>query len=150
LVGVIFPGMKNRLLLLTIVLSMGVCAGGQETGTVHFYRYKQYMGSALRPSVYCDDLRVGRIENGRYLDVKVPAGAHTFYAEDKQAGAIVMIETGKEYFFRTDLQTGFWKGHFRLTIVMPEQGKFDLPKLKPSESAENIQEVPQKTAEKQP
>ncbi len=75
--------------------------------TVHFYRYKQYVGSALRPSVYCDGAELGRIDNGRYLDVKISAGPHTFYSEDKQAGAVMTLEPGKDYFLRTDLQEGF-------------------------------------------
>jgi len=82
--------------------------------------------------------------------VKIPAGSHTFYSEDKQAGAVVDIEPGKEYFFRTDLQTGFWKGHFRLTMVMPEQGKFDIAKLKPSESTESKHELPVDGAFREP
>jgi hypothetical protein len=99
--------------------------------TVHFYRYKQSLGSGLNPSVYCDGTRLARIENGSYLDVSIPAGSHTFFAEDRQAGAVVKLDAGKEYYFRTDLQVGFWKGHFRLEMVQPEQGKYDLSKLKP-------------------
>jgi hypothetical protein len=112
-----------------------MCApfGAQEntTAMVHFYRYRQMQGSVLRPSVYMDGVQIARIENGRYYEIPVPAGEHMFYAEDKQAGAVVTLEPGKDYYFRTDLQIGFWKGHFRLTMVMPEQGKFDMAKLKP-------------------
>jgi Protein of unknown function (DUF2846) len=103
----------------------------QKQASVHFYRYKQMQGSALRPSVYCDGTQVVRMSNGKYIDLFIPAGSHTFYAEDKQAGAVVMLEPGKDYYFRTDLQVGFWKGHFRLTMVTPEQGAYDLSKLKP-------------------
>jgi hypothetical protein len=104
------------------------------TASVHFYRYKQYLGSALKPSVYCDSSDLGRLGSGTFLDVTVPVGPHTFYAEDKQAGAMVTLEAGKDYYFRADVQTGFWKGHFRLTMVMPDQGKYDVTKLKPLES----------------
>jgi hypothetical protein len=119
-------------------------AGTQEaaTATVHFYRYKQYMGSALKPSVYCDNTELGRLGNGHYLDVKIPVGPHTLYAEDKQAGAAVTLEDGKDYYFRTDVQIGFWKGHFRLTMVMPEQGKYDVEKLTPLDSKDAVHEVP--------
>jgi hypothetical protein len=80
--------------------------------------------------------QLARIENGRFLDLKLPIGPHTFYAEDKQSGALIKLEEGKEYFFRTDLQVGFWKGHFRLTMVMPEQGAFDIAKLKPLDKSD--------------
>jgi hypothetical protein len=113
--------------------------------TVHFYRYKQYVGSALRPSVYCDGAELGRIDNGRYLDVKIAAGPHTFYSEDKQSGAVMTLEPGKDYFLRTDLQEGFWKGHFRLTVVEPDQGKFDITKLKPLDSKDAVHELPATT-----
>ena len=103
----------------------------QKPASVHFYRYKQMQGSALRPSVYCDGTQVVRMSNGKYIDLFISAGSHTFYADDKQAGAVVMLEPGKDYYFRTDLQLGFWKGHFRLTMITPEQGVYDLSKLKP-------------------
>jgi len=123
-----------------ICISAG--AQGTATATVHFYRYRQYVGAALNPSVYCDGVRLARVWNGSFFDVKIPAGPHTFYAEDKQAGAVVTLEPGKEYFFRTDLQVGFWKGHFRLTMMMPEQGKYDLGKLKPMDSKDTLHELP--------
>lgn len=118
--------------------------GAAEAGVpiVHFYRYKQFEGSALKPSVYCDGVELGRMQSGRFLDVKIPPGQHTFYAEDKQAGAVITLEPGKEYFFRTELQVGFWKGHFRLTMIMPEQGKYDMAKLKPMESKDSVHELP--------
>jgi hypothetical protein len=111
-----------------------VAAQARPTATVHFYRYKQFQGSALRPSVYCDGTDKGRLSSGRYLDVKVPAGSHSFSADDKQAGAVILTEAGKDYYLRADVQVGFWKGHFRLTMVMPEQGKYDMENLKPSDS----------------
>jgi len=133
-----------------MMLLMCVSAGAQEveTATVHFYRYRQYQGSALNPSVYCDGVRLARIWNGAFFDVKIPPGPHTFYAEDKQAGAVVTLESGKEYFFRTDLQVGVFKGHFRLTMVMPEQGKYDLGKLKPMDPKDILHELPATPAPK--
>ena len=119
-----------------------VGTNGDAKATVHIYRYKQFEGSALKPSVYCDGIELGRIPSGHFLDVKIPAGSHTLFAEDKQAGAAVTLESGKDYFFRTDVQTGFWKGHFRLTTVMPEQGKYDVEKLKPLDSKDAVHELP--------
>jgi hypothetical protein len=34
------------------------------------YRYKQFVGSALSPSVWCDETELARMENGRYFTVK--------------------------------------------------------------------------------
>jgi hypothetical protein len=123
-------------------------AGIGGTGTVHIYRYKQFEGSALHPSVYCDETRLARIPSGRFLNVTVPAGSHTFYADDKQAGAVVDVEPGKDYYFRADVQVGFWKGHFRLNVVPAEQGKYDLAKLKPLEDKEAITDLSKPTPTK--
>jgi hypothetical protein len=129
-------------------LSARPAAETSESGTVHIYRYKQYVGSALHPSIYCDETRLARISSGRYLDIKVSAGDHVFYADDKQAGAVVKVEPGKEYYFRTDLQEGFWKGHFRLNMVQPEQGKYDVEKLKPLEDKEAVTDLTKPAAAK--
>ena len=63
--------------------------------------------------------------------MQLPLGEHTCYANDKQAGASVKFEAGKDYYFRVNLQTGLWKGHYRLEMVMPDQGKYDIAQLKP-------------------
>jgi len=123
-------------------------AQASGSGTIHIYRYKQFQGSALHPSIYCDEIRLTRISGGRYLDVKVPVGTHTFYADDKQAGAVVNVEAGKDYYFRAEVQVGFWKGHFRLMMVQPEQGKYDLAKLQPSDDKEAVRLLPASAASK--
>lgn len=101
--------------------------------TVYFYRYKQYAGSALSPSVYCDEAELARMENGRYFSVKLAPGKHTFRSNDKQSGVEVDLKPGQEYFLRVEIAAGFMKGHGRLIAVVPEQAKFELQskKLKP-------------------
>lgn len=42
--------------------------------TVYVYRYKQFVGSALSPSVWCDETELARMENGRYFTVKIDPG----------------------------------------------------------------------------
>jgi hypothetical protein len=110
---------------------------------IHIYRYKQYYGSALRPSIYWDDESQGRLSNGRYIDVQIKPGEHTIYADDKQAGAAIKAEAGQDYYLRADVATGFWKGHFRLTMMLPEQGKYDMAKLKPEEKQQTTDEKPE-------
>ena len=127
--------MKRAFGILLLFGVLGTCAYAQDaqTATVYFYRYRQMQGKALRPSVYCDDVALGRIQNGRVLTVHIAPGTYTFTAEDRQAGAAVLLEGGKAYYFRTDLQVGFWKGHFRLTMVQLDQGKYDTASMKPSD-----------------
>jgi hypothetical protein len=101
--------------------------------TVYIYRYKQFVGSALAPSVYCDGNQLARMENGRYFTVTLEPGKHTFTSNDKQSGVDLEIKSGEEYFIRVDLAAGFAKGHGRLVLMSHEQGSYELQsdKLKP-------------------
>lgn len=101
--------------------------------TVYIYRYKQFVGSALAPSVYCDGNQLARMENGRYFTVKLDPGKHTFTSNDKQSGVDLEAKAGEEYFIRVDLAAGFAKGHGRLVLMSREQGGYELQsdKLKP-------------------
>ena len=111
----------------------------QDKASVYVYRYKQYVGSALSPSVYCDEAELARMENGRYFTIKLSPGKHAFRSNDKQSGVEVNLKSGEEYFLRVEIAAGFMKGHGRLIAVMPEQAKFELQskKLKPL-SAEKV------------
>jgi hypothetical protein len=110
--------------------------------TVHFYRYAAFQGWALKPALYCDGILLGYMKNGTYLDVKVPPGKHTVSTDDKQAGATLNMEPGKDYYFRTDIQVGFWRGYFVMTMVPPEQGKYDVSQLPPLDSRDAVHELP--------
>lgn len=103
-----------------------------EKAKVYFYRYKQYVGSALAPSVYCDEVELARMQNGRYFVVKLEPGKHTFRSNDKQSGVEVDLKPGQEYFLRVEIAAGVMKGHGRVVTVTPEQARFELAKnLKP-------------------
>jgi hypothetical protein len=97
-----------------------------DKATIYFYRYKQYAGSALSPSVYCDEAQLARMENGRYFTVKLDPGKHTFRSNDKQSGAEVDLKAGQEYFMRVEIAAGFMKGHGRIVVVAPEQARYEL------------------------
>lgn len=102
--------------------------------TVYVYRYKQFVGKALSPSVYCDENELARMENGRFFVVKLPAGTHVFRSNDKQAGIDVDLKAGEKYYVRVEIATGFMKGHGRLVSVAPEQGAYEIKNLKPLDS----------------
>ena len=99
--------------------------------TVYIYRYKQFVGSALSPSVFCDDTELARMENGRFFAAKLSSGKHTFHSNDKQAGIDVDLKGGQAYYIRVEIAAGMMKGHGRLTLVAPEQGSYEIKKLKP-------------------
>ena len=100
---------------------------------VYVYRYKQFVGGALEPSVYCDDVPLARMDNGRYFTASIAPGKHTFRSNDKQSGMEWELKPGQEYFLRVEIATGFMKGHGRLVVMPREQAGYELKssKLKP-------------------
>jgi hypothetical protein len=140
--------MRRILGLLTLCLT-GLVAIAQESAansqtavaqpakaTVFVYRYKQFVGSALAPSVYCDESELARMENGRYFAVKLDPGKHSFRSNDQQSGTELDVKAGQQYFLRVEIATGLMKGHGRLVLTSPEQGNYELnsSKLKPLDS----------------
>jgi uncharacterized protein DUF2846 len=97
---------------------------------IYFYRIKQFAGSALEPSVYCDDKEIARMDNGRYFGVALEPGKHTCRMGDKQTGFELDMKPGEEYYAKITIDVGFWKGHGRLTLLQKEQGAFELKKVK--------------------
>lgn len=109
----------------------------ESKATVHIYRYKQFVGGALAPSVYCDEVQLARMDNGRYFAAMVEPGKHTFRSNDSQSGIELDTKAGQEYFVRVEIATGFAKGHGRLILMSPEQGSYELKskKLKPLDAS---------------
>jgi len=109
----------------------------ESKATVHIYRYKQFVGGALEPSVYCDEVQLARMDNGRYFAAMVDPGKHTFRSNDTQSGIELDAKAGQEYFIRVEIATGFAKGHGRLILMSPEQGSYELKskKLKPLDAS---------------
>src|ERR1700716_952483 len=93
--------------------------------TLYVYRYKQFVGGALSPSVYCDETELARMENGRYFTVKLDPGKHNFRSNDKQSGTELDMKAGQEYFLRVEIAPGAMKGHGRLVLMSPEQGGYE-------------------------
>lgn len=124
--------------LVTLTLLGGLSGWSQpqtplkdKIATVYVYRYKQFTGSALTPSVYCDEVQVARIQNGSYFRIEVPPGRHSFRSNDKQAGVDVELKAGEEYYLRVELVAGMMKGHGRIVLAQKEQGSFEVKKLRP-------------------
>lgn len=102
-----------------------------DKATVYVYRYKKYVGSALEPSVYCDEVQLARMDNGRFFVMHLSPGKHTFRSTDRQTGIEINVEAGREYYIRVDISPGFFKGQGALTLMQNEQGAYEIKKLKP-------------------
>jgi len=118
----------------SVLVFLGTIAVAQDKPTanpsdkaiVYVYRYKQFVGSALAPSVYCDEVQLARMENGRYFALNVDPGQHQFRSNDAQSGIQLDVKAGHEYFIRVEIAAGFMKGHGRLVLTAPEQGRYEL------------------------
>ncbi len=98
--------------------------------TIYFYRIKQFAGSSLEPSVYCDEKELARMDNGRYFGVTLAPGKHVCRMGDKQTGFEIDVKGNQPFYAKVSIEVGFWKGHGRLTLIQPEQGGFELKKVK--------------------
>ena len=62
-----------------------------------------------------------RVGNGSYCNCGSVPGLH-----DKGTGIELVAKPGEIYYVRVDIATGFWKGHGAVTLVDPQQGKFEV------------------------
>jgi hypothetical protein len=97
---------------------------------LYFYRIKQFTGSALEPTVYCDEKELARMDNGRYFIVTLEPGKHICRMGDKQTGFELDMKPGEEYYAKISIEAGVFKGRGRLTLLAKEQGAFELKKVK--------------------
>ena len=121
--------------MLFAVLATSIAVSGDEARSsanakVFIYRYKQLTGSGLEPSVYCDEVQLARMDNGRYFVASISPGKHVFRSNDAQSGVEIETLPGKEYFVRVEIAAGFLKGHGRLVETTPEQGGYEIKRLK--------------------
>lgn len=100
-------------------------ASDSQQATVYFYRPRRFQGSALRPTVFVDDARAGRLHNGDSIKVSVAPGNHKIYSNDKSTGMELNAKPGETYYVRIDIQVGLFKGHGGVTLVDPQQGKYE-------------------------
>ena len=98
---------------------------------VYVYRYKQFIGYTVEPSVYCNEVQLARMDNGRYFKVVLSPGTYTFRSNDKQSGIEMELKSGEQYYMRVEIAQGLWKQYGRLVLMAKEQGSYEIKKLKP-------------------
>jgi hypothetical protein len=109
-----------------------------KTGYLYVYRQRRYTGSALAPSIYVDDEQIARIGNGRRCVIRLDPGIRNVRSDDKSSAISLEVKPGEKYFVRIDEAIGFWKGHGKLTMLMPEQGSAEFKLQKPLEEDRKI------------
>ncbi len=102
-------------------------AGG--AATVIFYRPKRLMDATFKPSVYVDDSTIGRLGNGENFKVKVSAGTHKIYSNDKSTGLELDAKDGETYYIRVDMKTGL-TARGAVTLVEKGEGSVEVAQTK--------------------
>jgi hypothetical protein len=129
--------MKQFTSVLMLVLSLLNAQTSEQapTATIHVYREKHFVGSAVSPSIYIDGTAVQRLHNGSFFVVTVPAGKHMITAGRSEVGLFTDFEPGKHYYFRMDHKN--WAGTavsgrqpIFLSPVPAEQAEGEMRKLK--------------------
>jgi hypothetical protein len=115
------------------VVAAAPAVAADAKARVYVYRYKQYAGSGIRPSIFCDEKDIARIQNGHGVVMGLTPGKHTFRSNDKQSQIEVDLKPGQECYIRLEIAVGMWKGHGRLTMIMPEQGIGEFKQMKPAD-----------------
>ncbi len=128
----------SLLLASIVILSFSKTIYGQSedksersNSVVYFYRYKQFIGYTVEPSVYYNEVQLARMDNGRYFKVVLNPGKYTFRSNDKQSGIEMELKSGEEYYIRVEIVQGLWSQKGRLVLMAKEQGAYEIKKLKP-------------------
>ena len=106
----------------------------QTTATICFYRPHRFEGAALKPPVVVDEVDVAHLHNGDAVQVTVNSGSHKLHSNDKSTGIELDAKPGQTYFVRVDIKTGGWKGHGQVTLIDPQEGKYEFSQQKLSAS----------------
>jgi hypothetical protein len=99
--------------------------------TVYIYRPKKLVGAALEPSVFCDGVEIGRMDNGRYIMLRVAPGTHRFHMTDKGKRVEETLKSGQVIYVRFRLEPGMWKAHGNLFLADEGDALKELKDLKP-------------------
>jgi Protein of unknown function (DUF2846) len=113
-------------------------APAADIGRLRVYRARRYAGSALAPSIYVDNKQVARVGSGRRVSIRLSPGSHTIRSDDKPSNIALDVKSGQDYYVRVDEEVGFWKGHGKLTLMMPEQGGPEYKLQRPIEDDRKI------------
>jgi hypothetical protein len=123
------------LALCACVVIRGVAAHGQRPDAdakaiVYVFRERLSTGMALKPSIFCDDVELARIQNGRYFRVRLESGHHVFRSTGKEAPLDLNARTGGVYYIQAEIIPGGLKGHARLTLLPPGGQPYTIRELR--------------------
>lgn len=108
--------------------------------TAVVYRYRAFVGSGRRASIYVDDQKVCSLYSGKYIVIPITPGEHKLRGSDPKHGVMQQVfKEGFGYYFRVMVQTtaAFQQKNFWVMIpVPPETAQSELKALKPQPGEE--------------
>lgn len=107
-----------------------------EPGKANIYVGRTSAGGILKFQTMLDGRPVGDLAPSTYQLLSVPPGKHTVYAssEENIQHQKVMVEAGKNYFFKVSVTMGWWSGRAFLEPVTEEEGHKLVLSLKRAEA----------------
>jgi hypothetical protein len=116
--------------VVTIPSAAPSAAAGEKV-TVYIYRPNKMVGRALEPSVFCDGVELGRMDNGRYFVLNLSPGKHIIHLTNDKKGYEIDMGAGQTYYFRVGIEMGMWKGNGKILLESNEKGAEEVKKIKP-------------------
>jgi hypothetical protein len=95
------------------------------TGRIIFFRPKKFTGAAITFKVREGDEVLGKLPNGSFFAVDVPAGTHEYYAksEGRDDAVVVEVEAGETHYVMASIAFGVMAGNGNL--APSDQATFD-------------------------
>lgn len=126
---------SSVLLLLPFILAAQDAPNAStDKARVVVCRCRQFEGGGSRPSIYCNETDVARVQAGRYVALGLAPGKYSFRSVAQQSQIELDLKPGQEYYIRLDIVVGELFGHVRLTLVQPEQGIGEVKQMKPADA----------------
>lgn len=100
-------------------------AATAATGRIVFFRPKKMMGAAISFKIREGEAVLGKLSNGSFISVDVPAGTHEYYAksEGKDDTLALEVEPGETYYVMSTISMGVFAGQGNL--APSDQAAFD-------------------------
>lgn len=106
-------------------------AAADGKAVVFIYRPGKLVGKALEPSVYCDGVEVGRMDNGRYIVLLLEPGEHRIHTTEEYKRVDLKLGAGQVAFVRVKIEMGMMKGRGNVYLADEEDAAKTLKKSKP-------------------
>jgi len=98
--------------------------------TVFIYRPEKFMGYQKEPSVFCDGVKLVRMDNGRYFVLQLTPGKHIVHLTDKKKGYSIDMGAGQTFYFRVGIESTLWADRGKLTLEDADKALPEIKKLK--------------------